>query len=188
MRFNSTAKNQKDFKVKALSEWRGDKDYAILIAPFFQYPTTQSQIFRQSLAENVLLFSWEHLAILLQLRIKETDNFTFEYLWNFPLKQSKITPVSDAENNFMRDFNRYFMKLFGINKKTLYNLLKSEVEFIAKRSIEEKKFWQTQIKRIKSLSREEAIKELLTEINISSKIDTIDGFIDTINNENRLYL
>ncbi|WP_164177134.1 HindIII family type II restriction endonuclease, partial [Streptococcus pneumoniae] len=29
-RLSRTAKNQKDFKVKALSEWREDKDYAVL--------------------------------------------------------------------------------------------------------------------------------------------------------------
>ncbi|WP_112080858.1 HindIII family type II restriction endonuclease, partial [Haemophilus influenzae] len=111
-RLSRTAKNQKDFKVKALSEWREDKDYAVLTAPFFQYPTTKSQIFKQSLDENVLLFSWEHLAILLQLDLEETNIFSFEQLWNFPKKQSKKTSVSDAENNFMRDFNKYFMDLF----------------------------------------------------------------------------
>ncbi|HHF1131894.1 TPA: HindIII family type II restriction endonuclease, partial [Haemophilus influenzae] len=110
-RLSRTAKNQKDFKVKALSEWREDKDYAVLTAPFFQYPTTKSQIFKQSLDENVLLFSWEHLAILLQLDLEETNIFSFEQLWNFPKKQSKKTSVSDSENNFMRDFNKYFMDL-----------------------------------------------------------------------------
>ncbi|HHV7128598.1 TPA: HindIII family type II restriction endonuclease, partial [Haemophilus influenzae] len=157
-RLSRTAKNQKDFKVKALSEWREDKDYAVLTAPFFQYPTTKSQIFKQSLDENVLLFSWEHLAILLQLDLEETNIFSFEQLWNFPKKQSKKTSVSDAENNFMRDFNKYFMDLFKIDKDTLNQLLQKEINFIGKRSLIEKKYWKKQINIIKNFTREEAIE------------------------------
>ncbi|HHV7159423.1 TPA: HindIII family type II restriction endonuclease, partial [Haemophilus influenzae] len=176
-RLSRTAKNQKDFKVKALSEWREDKDYAVLTAPFFQYPTTKSQIFKQSLDENVLLFSWEHLAILLQLDLEETNIFSFEQLWNFPKKQSKKTSVSDAENNFMRDFNKYFMDLFKIDKDTLNQLLQKEINFIGKRSLIEKKYWKKQINIIKNFTREEAIEALLKDINMSSKIETIDSFI-----------
>lgn len=187
-RLSRTAKNQKDFKVKALSEWREDKDYAVLTAPFFQYPTTKSQIFKQSLDENVLLFSWEHLAILLQLDLEETNIFSFEQLWNFPKKQSKKTSVSDAENNFMRDFNKYFMDLFKIDKDTLNQLLQKESNFIEKRSLIEKKYWKKQINIIKNFTREEAIEALLKDINMSSKIETIDSFIKGIKSNDRLYL
>ncbi|WP_105903819.1 HindIII family type II restriction endonuclease, partial [Haemophilus influenzae] len=176
-RLSRTAKNQKDFKVKALSEWREDKDYAVLTAPFFQYPTTKSQIFKQSLDENVLLFSWEHLAILLQLDLEETNIFSFEQLWNFPKKQSKKTSVSDSENNFMRDFNKYFMDLFKIDKDTLNQLLQKEINFIEERSLIEKEYWKKQINIIKNFTREEAIEALLKDINMSSKIETIDSFI-----------
>ncbi|HHF6316185.1 TPA: HindIII family type II restriction endonuclease, partial [Haemophilus influenzae] len=176
-RLSRTAKNQKDFKVKALSEWREDKDYAVLTAPFFQYPTTKSQIFKQSLDENVLLFSWEHLAILLQLDLEETNIFSFEQLWNFLKKQSKKTSVSDAENNFMRDFNKYFMDLFKIDKDTLNQLLQKEINFIEERSLIEKEYWKKQINIIKNFTREETIEALLKDINMSSKIETIDSFI-----------
>ncbi|CVQ08894.1 HindIII family type II restriction endonuclease [Haemophilus influenzae] len=187
-RLSRTAKNQKDFKVKALSEWREDKDYAVLTAPFFQYPTTKSQIFKQSLDENVLLFSWEHLAILLQLDLEETNIFSFEQLWNFPKKQSKKTSVSDAENNFMRDFNKYFMDLFKIDKDTLNQLLQKEINFIEERSLIEKEYWKKQINIIKNFTREEAIEALLKDINMSSKIETIDSFIKGIKSNDRLYL
>ncbi|HHF6521105.1 TPA: HindIII family type II restriction endonuclease, partial [Haemophilus influenzae] len=170
-RLSRTAKNQKDFKVKALSEWREDKDYAVLTAPFFQYPTTKSQIFKQSLDENVLLFSWEHLAILLQLDLEETNIFSFEQLWNFLKKQSKKTSVSDAENNFMRDFNKYFMDLFKIDKDTLNQLLQKEINFIEERSLIEKEYWKKQINIIKNFTREETIEALLKDINMSSKIE-----------------
>lgn len=187
-RLSRTAKNQKDFKVKALSDWREDKDYAVLVAPFFQYPTTESQIFKQSLDENVLLFSWEHLSILLQLEIIEDRGLTLEQLWNFPLKYSKKTSVADSKQNFMTEFNQYFMNLFDLTKEDLQSLLQEEVKYIAERANLEKGHWNQQIERIKNLSRDEAIQELLKEINISAKIVTISRFVGGLERESRLFL
>lgn len=152
-RLSRTAKNQKDFKVKALSEWREDKDYAVLVAPFFQYPSDTSQIYKQSLDENVLLFSWEHLSIMLQLNLSETSSLSLEQLWNFPLKHRKRTTVENANKNFMSDFNLYFMDLFKLEKEQLQELLQIEISKIKERSISEIDYWENQIERIKSFSR-----------------------------------
>lgn len=56
-RLSRTAKNQKDFKIPALSAWRRNNDYAVLCSPYFQYPTKASQIYAQALTNNVCLFS-----------------------------------------------------------------------------------------------------------------------------------
>ncbi|HHF1574425.1 TPA: HindIII family type II restriction endonuclease, partial [Haemophilus influenzae] len=109
-------------------------------------------------------------------------------LWNFPKKQSKKTSVSDSENNFMRDFNKYFMDLFKIDKDTLNQLLQKEINFIEERSLIEKEYWKKQINIIKNFTREEAIEALLKDINMSSKIETIDSFIKGIKSNDRLYL
>ncbi|EFQ56495.1 HindIII family type II restriction endonuclease [Streptococcus downei] len=187
-RLSRTAKNQKDFKVKALSEWRGDKDYAVLVAPFFQYPTKNSQIFKQSLDENVLLFSWEHLSVLLQLDITETSTFTLEQLWNFPLKHSKKTTVYSSESNFMTEFNNYFIELFKLERSRLHELLQEEILNIKLRSNDESDHWKQEIERVKSLTKDEAIEELLKEINISAKLNTINKFVEGLENEDRLFL
>ena len=44
-RLSRTAKNQKDFKVEALSKWRGKKDYACLVSPLYHYPRNTSQTY-----------------------------------------------------------------------------------------------------------------------------------------------
>jgi hypothetical protein len=54
-RLSRTAKNQKDFKVKSMSDWRGDHDYSILVCPYFQYPKNNSQIYGQALDGNICL-------------------------------------------------------------------------------------------------------------------------------------
>lgn len=163
--------------MKALSQWRGDNDYAVLIGPFFQYPTQHSQIYKQSIDENVLLFSWEHLAILLKLGIAESPTKTFEQLWNFPQKYSKKVLAADAETNFFKEFNVYFMNEFKIEKAQLSALLEEEIINISTRANLEKEYWKSRVAAIKGYSREEAVQELLAQINIDSKISVIDKYI-----------
>ena len=69
-RMSRTAKNQKDFKVTALSSWRNDNDFAVLCAPYFQYPSKSSQIYAQALEKNVCLLSWEHFIFLINNQVK----------------------------------------------------------------------------------------------------------------------
>ena len=64
-RLSRTAKNQKDFKVEALSKWRKDKDFACFICPLYQYPKNTSQIYRQAIERNVTLLSYIHLVYML---------------------------------------------------------------------------------------------------------------------------
>lgn len=72
-RLSRTAKNQKDFKVSTLSNWRGSEhEFAVLVSPYFQYPKEESQIYKLALDSNVCLLSWEHISILLENNISET--------------------------------------------------------------------------------------------------------------------
>lgn len=58
-RMSRTAKNQKDFKVSALSNWRGSEyEYSVLVCPYFQYPKKESQIYKSALDNKVCLLSW----------------------------------------------------------------------------------------------------------------------------------
>lgn len=82
-RLSRTARNQKDFKVSNLNDWRGaENEYAVLVAPYFQYPQAASQIYSKALDNNVCLLSWEHVSIMLEKNIKETNSLSLESLWN----------------------------------------------------------------------------------------------------------
>lgn len=58
-RLSRTAKNAKDFKVTSMAHWRGDCDYSVLACPYYQYPKSSSQIYKDALDNNISLFSWE---------------------------------------------------------------------------------------------------------------------------------
>jgi len=64
-RLSRTAKNQKDFKIKALDDWRRTDTYAVLVSPLYQYPADKSQIYTQAINKNVTLLSYTHLKLLL---------------------------------------------------------------------------------------------------------------------------
>jgi type II restriction enzyme len=110
-RMSRTAKNQKDFKVTALSGWRKDSDYSLLCAPYFQYPRTQSQIYAQSIEHNVCLFSWEHLIFLIRHGIKESLTVNLSPLWNFGAEYSKTVVVANKKNCFMEEYNASILTL-----------------------------------------------------------------------------
>lgn len=64
-RLSRTAKNQKDFKVQAMHGWKRGKPYAMVVCPIYQLPTSSSQIYQQATTQNVCVFTYSHLALLL---------------------------------------------------------------------------------------------------------------------------
>ncbi len=64
-RLSRTAKNQKDFKVQAMHGWKRGKPYAMVVCPIYQLPTSSSQIYQQATTQNVCIFTYSHLALLL---------------------------------------------------------------------------------------------------------------------------
>lgn len=132
-RLSRTAKNQKDFKVTALSGWRKDADYAVLCSPYFQYPSKHSQIYAQALNHNVCLLSWEHLIFLIENGIKETPNLSFAPLWNFCELYSHKVVYSDKEKCFMQQFNSEVLALTGLDSSVFSAQLSAQIKTITER-------------------------------------------------------
>jgi len=186
-RLSRTAKNQKDFKVDALSKWRGTSDYAVLIAPYFQYPIKSSQIFEQSLLENVLLFSWEHLAILLRRKVEESSANTLEQIWNFPMKYKKRIQASDLQKNYLQDFNQYFIKQIDVSNDDINLLMQGYVKHIKSRASIEQKYLKSLKKEIEGYTKKKAVEELLEARKIPQRQSAIEQFVGSVDNANNKY-
>lgn len=65
-RLSRTAKNQKDFKVQALANWKQGKPYAMVVCPVYQLPSRTSQIYYQAVARSVCVYTYTHLACHVQ--------------------------------------------------------------------------------------------------------------------------
>lgn len=173
-RMSRTAKNQKDFKVVALSGWRKDSDYAVLCSPYFQYPSRSSQIYAQAMENYVCLFSWEHLAFLIEHGIKETVDISLAPLWGFCEAYAHQILCSDIKKCFIGAFNSELLRLTGLQDSEFSNQLHRQIAAIKERGAEEKHYWELEIEKIRGYSREEAIDALIKAKKIQEKIAQID--------------
>ena len=177
-RLSRTAKNAKDFKVESMVHWRGDCDYAVLTCPYFQYPKSNSQIYKSALDGNVALFSWEYLYILLSTGIKECQNVNLAYLWNQSAIIRRNITVEDANKSFLRQQDTNIQNFTGIPSNLFDDLFSQIKQGIVARGNNEIQYYMNEISRIRSLDKESAIEELIRSMKLDSKIETIRTFIN----------
>ena len=131
--------------------------------------------------ENIALFSWEYLYILLKEGIRESSSINLSALWNQSGIISKTTTVSNSKSCFLNQQNQNISKILKITPEKFYEYFNSVKELIVERGNTEIQYYEQEIERVKQLNREEAIAELLRNLKLESKIATIRGFIDQIN-------
>ena len=182
-RLSRTAKNQKDFKVSNLSDWRGaENEYAVLVAPYFQYPQNTSQIYSKALENNVCLFTWEHISIMLDRGIKENENFSLESLWNSSqmIARDKTLSFASAKSCFLPRIDSYVAKKAGISETDFLKILEEYKNIIVCRGEFEIEFWNDCISEIRKYTREEAIEELIKAKKLYEKISVINTYVERL--------
>jgi type II restriction enzyme len=165
-----------------MSEWKGENDYAILVCPFYQYPKSRSQIYGQALDDNITLFSWEYLSILLENNISENEHINISNLWNISNIISNETKNSNKNDCFLDEQNkiiRLYLKLGITEFDDYFNKFKLN---IITRGETEIKYWKDKIEEINLYTREQAIKELLVSLKLNEKISSIRKYIDSLKN------
>lgn len=183
-RLSRTAKNQKDFKVSNLSDWRGsENEYAVLVAPYFQYPQATSQIYSKALDNNVCLLSWEHISILLEHNIKETDALSLESLWNASqmIARDKSLSFANSKCCFLPKMDIYVAKKIGIAQAEYNDILNNYKHFIVYRGKTEIEYWNHYIDEIRNYTKEQAIEELIKAKKLQEKINAITIYISKLN-------
>lgn len=182
-RLSRTAKNQKDFKVSNLSDWRGsENEYAVLVAPYFQYPQSTSQIYSKALENNVCLLAWEHISILLEQNVKETISLSMESLWNASqmIARDKSLSFANAKCCFLPKMDVYVAKKIGMPDTKYKNLLSKYKKLIVYRGRTEIAYWNNCIDEIKKYTKEKAIEELIKAKKLQEKINVISQYIDKL--------
>ncbi|MFI4977623.1 MAG: HindIII family type II restriction endonuclease [Solirubrobacterales bacterium] len=79
-RLSRTALNPKDYKITALSGWRGDHRYAALVGPLAGFPDRTSRLFEEAADSNVTLLTFSHLQFM--LAGTEVVDVGLEQVWN----------------------------------------------------------------------------------------------------------
>ena len=175
-RISRTAKNQKDFKVQALAMWKGNKDYGVLIAPIYHLPSVKSQIYLQAIKTGICIISYTHLNVILNYCELCGKDKAIKLLKTILASINFINPTSSAVA-YWTNINYSMINFDENNILPLWNEAKSliiEAVEIAKQ--EGIKYYIFERERLMKLSREEAIKELLTKHKIEDKISKIKSF------------
>ena len=181
-RLSRTAKNQKDFKVKSMADWKGDNDYAVLVCPYYQYPKSRSQIYGQALDDNITLFSWEYLSILLENNICENEQINISNLWNVSFTLSININIAEKNNCFLVDQDKIIRLYLNLDTIKFEKYFKKYRTNIITRGEVEIKYWEDKIQEISRYTREQAIEELLTSLKLNEKISSIRKYIDSLKN------
>ena len=186
-RLSRTAKNQKDFKVESMNHWRGDEnEYAVLVSPYNQYPSTASQIYSQALNVNVCLLSWEHLYFLIKNEIKETIDCNLSFIWDTSAIIASDPKLAFAERNkcFLHKIQEIICKKLSIEEHDFDVVMNYCNKKTVSRGYSEISFWEREIDKIKGYTKEQAIAELLKAKKIQEKIKAIKKYIDDLGEGN----
>ncbi len=171
-RLSRTAKNQKDFKIKALDDWRRENTYAILVSPLSQYPTTNSQIYFQAIDKNVTLLSYLHLKLLLDFGIK---NDKLEKLWCVGRALKTETKAADhaKARPYWQKVNETVCEIANVGMEKILEYKDAEIQITRDLGHEGIRYWETKIEECKQLPKAEAIRRLIKAEKFESKIVTI---------------
>ncbi len=175
-RLSRTAKNQKDFKVKALDDWRKGNNYALLVSPLTQYPNRRSQIYGQAVEKNVTLLSYTHLHFLLDFY----TNQDIKSLWETGsrLKKSLKTPDHQNSLTYWAEIDKAVCAIVNKNNDILKKYKVLEIQKTKEIGNEGIAYWRQKIKDFHKLSKEEAVKLLIKAEKIEAKIKTIEKAIN----------
>jgi hypothetical protein len=173
-RLSRTAKNQKDFKVQALDKWRGSCDYAVLICPIYQLPSRTSQIYQQAIERNVCILSYAHVAALVAFAERRGQTVATNGLGSVLESVSLLHPSKSAADYW-----------FEINE-ALVDALKTDIDLWTTEKTASREalellrdealtYLQAEHDRLRLLSREKAIEELISAVGLNSRMAQVQN-------------
>jgi len=176
-RLSRTAKNQKDFKVQALHGWKRGKPYAMVVCPVYQLPTSSSQIYQQATTQNVCIFTYSHLVLLLSYSQKEGQTKAQKLLRKIFETIPALNPSKNAIDYWLA-INKTFLS-FSKSVENLWNIEKGvATESITIAKEEALTFLAKEREKILKMSHKEALQELIKVHKIDNRIKTINSISD----------
>jgi hypothetical protein len=167
-RLSRTAKNQKDFKVEALNQWREGADYACLVGPLYQYPSTNSQIYAQAIRYNVTLLSYTHLDFM--IRSGSVDHRALAELWRVGEKIKQGEGVSQNAHSYWSTILETVLTITGKEFSDWEEIRNIGRERLRQQGEEQIGYWEQVKKDIEMLDQKTAVKKLIKAMKIDAKI------------------
>jgi type II restriction enzyme len=176
-RLSRTAKNQKDFKVAAMHNWKRGKPYAVVVCPLYQLPVRSSQIYQDASARNVSILSYSHISMLVTFAERSGGQAASELLRASFDAVKNLTPSKDAIS-YWAAVNRVF-RGFAPACDAMWQAEKAaNLEAIAAAKDMALTFLAEERERVMRLSHEQALQMILDIKKIGSREATIRGVSD----------
>jgi len=170
-RLSRTAKNQKDFKVEALNQWRAGADFACLVSPFYQYPINNSQIYSQAIRYNVTLLSYTHIAFMIRSECVNANNLI--ELWQVGEVLKKSKGISDNASSYWSEIIKIILKIAGRTNLDWEKEIQSAKLCLKEQGKEQVLYWEEQKKKIQNLDQRSAVNLLVKLLKIDKKIQMV---------------
>ena len=176
-RLSRTAKNQKDFKVQAMDNWKHGRPYAMVVCPVYQLPCKKSQIYEQAASRCVCLGTYSHLAVLVRYAQATCPGNAEELLHRIFISVKNMTPAEEA-HAYWRTLNKTVTEY----DPTISDIWREEViasaESVEISRKEALSYFNSEEGRFMRLSKEDAIAEILKSSNLDGKRKTAQGVKD----------
>jgi len=176
-RLSRTAKNQKDFKVQAIDNWKHGKPYAMVVCPVYQLPTRTSQIYQQAAARSVCLTTYTHLAVLVRYAQQVGKQKALSLLHAVFKNVEAMNPSKDAIA-YWQVINRTFLSSNSCLAAVWREEKLASTESILISRDEALQFLAAERERIMQLSRQQAIQEVIRWRNLENRIRAIKSVVD----------
>jgi len=177
-RLSRTAKNQKDFKVQAMDDWKHGKPYAMVVCPVYQLPSRASQIYQQAAARSVCICTYTHLAVLVRCAQEIGISRAVVLLHDIFRTVEAMNP-SKAAVAYWQPVNRAFLDSDNRVSAMWREEKIASLESIHLAREEALQFLAAERERIMRLSRKQAIREVLKWRKIENRIRTVKSVADT---------
>lgn len=176
-RLSRTAKNQKDFKVQAMDNWKHGKPFAMVVCPVYQLPSRTSQIYQQAAARSVCICTYTHLGVLVRYAESIGQPNAIALLHDVFKAIEAMNPSKDA-SAYWQVLNRAFLDADDSVAAIWREEKMASLESIKIAREEALTFLSTERERIMRLSREEAIREVLKWRKIENRIRAVKSVTD----------
>ena len=171
-RLSRTAKNQKDFKIQSMDDWKFGRPFAMVVCPLYQVPSRASQIYEQASTRNVCIFSYSHLAVLVQLSVMKDVGSSTSLLHEIFQVVQALNPSKDAIS-YWQAVNRCMLAFDPSISGSWKREKAASAEGIAAAKSHALSHYRQERDRIGAMSRDEAIEKLVEMYKIGSREETV---------------
>lgn len=176
-RLSRTAKNQKDFKVQAMDDWKHGKSYAMVVCPIYQLPSHASQIYQQAGARSVCIGTYTHLAVFVRYAEASNKARAMKLVHEVFETVESMNPTKDA-NAYWQAVNRKIINFDVIIRNLWQEEKQASVESIHIAREEALGFLASERERVMRLTKNQAIREILKSSKLDNKIRIIKSVAD----------